>query len=75
MIIDFKSHAPEDLGAHPAINTIAHHGFTEEGVRALFGGAGLEDIGVWDFESTITIRGTVVRQPFMARGRKVKAVL
>lgn len=39
------------------------------------GGAGLEDIGVWDFESTITIRGTVVRQPFMARGRKVKAVL
>lgn len=70
MIIDFKSHAPEDMADHPAMNTIAHHGFTEGSIKQLFAGAGLEDNQVYDFPTPITIRGTSTRQPFMARGKK-----
>lgn len=69
-IIDFKTHAPEDMAGHPAMNTIAHHGFTEQTVKQLFGDAGLKDVEVYDFPTTITLREKSVRQPFMARGTK-----
>lgn len=71
MILDFYSHDKEDLGADPASNTIAHHGFSEATIKGLFERAGLTKCQVLDFGQDVMIKGHTVRRPFMATGRKV----
>ena len=70
MILDFFTHAKDDLQGHAALNTIAHNGFTEEQIKALFASAGLEDNRVLDFGQEVTLRQHAKRRPFMAVGRK-----
>lgn len=70
MILDFYSHEKDDMGDDPAINTIAHHGFTESQIKALFANAGLQDNLVLDFGQDIVMKGHAPRRPFMARGKK-----
>ena len=72
MILDFYSHKKDDLGADPASMTIAHHGFTEVQIKALFEKAGLSDCQVLDFGQDVHIKGHAVRRPFMATGKKVE---
>ena len=70
MILDFFSHGKDDLGDDPAINTVAHHGFTEAQIKGLFAASGLEDNRVFDFGEDVIIKGHAARRPFMARGKK-----
>lgn len=70
MILDFYPHKENDMGDNPALNTIAHNGFTEEQIKSLFEQAGLEDNQVFDFGEDVLMRGVATRRPFMARGRK-----
>jgi len=70
MILDFFSHGKDDLGDDPAINTIAHHGFTESQIKGLFASAGLGDNQVLDFGQDVIMKGHAPRRPFMARGKK-----
>lgn len=72
MILDFYSHKEDDLGADPASMTIAHHGFTEAQITALFEKAGLSECQVLDFGQDVHIKGHAVRRPFMATGKKVE---
>lgn len=71
MIIDFVTHAMElSLKEHPSYNTIAHHGFSEEELRKIFEGAGLEDFDIVRLGEKIQIKSIDAREPFIARGRK-----
>lgn len=71
MILDFFSHEQHDMGDNPALMTIAHHGFTESQIKALFASAGLEDNVVLDFgQDVVMMKHQVTRRPFMARGKK-----
>jgi SAM-dependent methyltransferase len=68
LIIDFLSHAPEEKYQ----KIISHHGFSEETVKGLFDGAGLQDFDlVVDKEPWPVHEET--RTGFMARGRKAAA--
>lgn len=71
MILDFFSHAKDEVIDDESVNTIAHHGFTEAQVKGLFGGVGLVDVKVLPFgEEVIMGSGKAKRWPFMAVGRK-----
>lgn len=70
MILDFFSHKANDMGDDAALNTIAHNGFTKAQIKGLFEQAGLTDNQVFDFGEDVLMRGTAVRRPFMARGKK-----
>ena len=69
MILDFYSHGKDDF-KDPAMMTISHHGFTEDQIKNLFAGAGLEDNQVFDFGEEVYLKQHATRRPFMARGRK-----
>lgn len=74
MIVDFVTHAME-AEVHPelkdAVNTISHHGFSEEELRTVFAEAGLTDFALVRMGEEVTIRGTSKREPFMARATKL----
>jgi hypothetical protein len=77
-VVDFLSHAPEDLQAHEA-KGIRHHGFTEAQMRAIFDGAGVgrnftfevmgEDV-TFDHHAHGEGGKNMVRRVFFASGRK-----
>ena len=67
LILDFLPHT-NDL--HAGHHTVAHYGFSEERVRQIFAGAGLEDVRVVKMNGEVFLRGTTRREPFLARGRK-----
>ncbi len=77
LIVDFMTHARMEAG-HPAKNTVAHHGFGEDEVKALFGKAGLVDVGILKMEGNIKIKKPgakddepgQTREVFLARGKK-----
>ena len=69
MILDFFNHK-QDYGQDPAMNTIAHNGFSEDQIKGLFTTAGLVDNQVFDFGEDVHLKEHAVRRPFMARGRK-----
>lgn len=73
LIIDFVTHAMEDPGVHPAVNTVAHHGFSEQDLRRYFDDAGLSEFAIVRMGEEVSLRGSMKREPFMARGRKVAA--
>jgi len=68
MIVDLLPHGKD--GNHPAAHTVAHHGFSEQRVHELFGGAGLVDVDMVKMNGEIRMRGLLPRQPFLGRGRK-----
>lgn len=71
MILDFFSHAKDEVINDDSVNTIAHHGFTETQIKGLFGEAGLEECLVLPFPEEIEMgEKRAKRWPFMARGRK-----
>lgn len=71
MILDFFSHDKDEIVNDDSVNTIAHHGFTEEQIKGLFEKAGLEDNRVLAFpEEVVMGEKKAKRWPFMARGRK-----
>jgi SAM-dependent methyltransferase len=73
LIADFVTHAKV---ANHAQHTIAHHGFGEEEVRKVFGGAGLVEFGYLEIPEPVKIvfkggDGTEHhRQIFLAKGKK-----
>jgi SAM-dependent methyltransferase len=73
LIVDFLKHAPS---TSPAEHTIAHHGFEEEDVHKVFGGAGLADIGFLKLPEGVKMAfkggdGTEhYREIFLAKGKK-----
>jgi SAM-dependent methyltransferase len=75
-IVDFLKHAPL---ASPAEHTIAHHGFGEEDVHKVFGGAGLVDIGFLKLPEGVKIMfkggdgAEHYREVFLAKGKKPEA--
>lgn len=78
MIVEFYAHGKMDT-AHPAQHTVKHHGFSEEGMKAVFVQAGAgKDFAVTDMGSITLNRpkeGThetceLKRHLFMARGTK-----
>lgn len=71
MIVDFLTHSKESVdGANPAKHTIAHHGFGEKEVNALFSAAGLIDVKFKVMREEVIMRGTDKRTVFAARGVK-----
>jgi SAM-dependent methyltransferase len=68
LIVDFLSHAPEDKYK----NIISHHGFSEETVKGLFEGAGLQDFELLVDKEPWPVHEKT-RTGFMARGRKPSA--
>ncbi|KIX10241.1 uncharacterized protein Z518_01322 [Rhinocladiella mackenziei CBS 650.93] len=71
MIIDFVTHPAEpDVAKHPSAHTVAHNGFSEKEMKRIFEGAGLVDFGHVAMGEEVTLRGTMKREPFIARGRK-----
>lgn len=70
MIVDFFSHDKDEVISDDSVNTIAHHGFTEQQVKKLFGEAGLGDVRVLPFPEEVIMNGRARRWPFMARGVK-----
>jgi len=66
LIVDFLSHAKQD---GPAAHTVAHHGFSEEGISRLFEEAGLSDVDVVTSDGEVFIRDKS-RTLFLAKGRK-----
>ncbi|KAL2426685.1 hypothetical protein ABEF95_011753 [Exophiala dermatitidis] len=73
LIIDFVTHAMENPDALPALRTVAHNGFSEDELRKYFEDAGLADFRLVRMHEEVLLRGTIKREPFMARGRKVGA--
>jgi ubiquinone/menaquinone biosynthesis C-methylase UbiE len=72
LIADFITHAKNE--DHPAAHTVAHHGFDEEEVQRVFGGAGLVDVGVLRMPGEIWMEAggqKSSRQVFLAKGRKL----
>jgi SAM-dependent methyltransferase len=69
IIVDFITHAPEHH--HSASHTVAHHGFGESDVKALFEGAGLEGFGLVKKEGDVIVK-TSPRTVFLAKGMKPK---
>jgi 2-polyprenyl-3-methyl-5-hydroxy-6-metoxy-1,4-benzoquinol methylase len=67
VIVDFITHAPEHH--HSASHTVAHHGFSEEGLQALFERAGLQDFGLVKKEEHVLIKDSP-RTVFLGRGVK-----
>ncbi|EXJ80561.1 hypothetical protein A1O1_08707 [Capronia coronata CBS 617.96] len=72
LIIDFVTHAMENPDANPAVNTVAHHGFSEQDLRRYFEEAGLSEFGIVRMGEEVLLRGTMKREPFMARGSKIR---
>lgn len=73
LIIDFLPFGTDMIeNKHPAAHTVAHHGFSEEGIKRLFGEAGLKDVGVVPMNGTVLMRGLNPRTPFLAKGTKPK---
>lgn len=73
LIIDFVTHAMEklpDAEVQAALNTVAHQGFSEAELKQIFEGAGLEDFALVRMGEEILLKGTMKREPFLARGRK-----
>jgi SAM-dependent methyltransferase len=75
MIVDFVTHAMESAAKeNPALSTIAHHGFSEQELKGIFEGAGLEDFGIVRLGEKVEMRGIEPREPFVARARKPMVV-
>jgi SAM-dependent methyltransferase len=76
LIADFLKHAPS---THSAKHTIAHHGFGEEDVHKIFGGAGLVDIGFLKLPEGVKMvfkggdGAEHYREVFLAKGKKPEA--
>jgi SAM-dependent methyltransferase len=70
LIVDFLTHAPEDKYLYKDI--ISHHGFSEETVKGLFDGAGLQDFDLVVDKEPWPVHEKA-RTGFMARGRKAAA--
>jgi SAM-dependent methyltransferase len=76
LIADFVTHAKV---ANNAQHNIAHHGFGEEEVHKIFGGAGLVDIGFLKIPGPVKMvfkggdGGEHHRQVFLAKGKKPEA--
>lgn len=56
---------------NPSAHTVAHNGFSEEELRDWFEGAGLTEFKLVRMHDEVLIRGTMRREPFLARGRKI----
>ena len=74
VIVDFVTHAKFE-GQKDVQNLIAHHGFSEEDVNGIFGGAGLVDIAALRSPESIVMKSgkegqEQCRDIFMGRGRK-----
>lgn len=65
-IVDLVTHVPEDKYK----SIVAHHGFSEEGIKKLFEKCGLRDIGWREMEQPVWMHGKNPRTVFMATGRK-----
>lgn len=73
MIVDFLPHGNDPLhpdAKHPAAHTVAHHGFSEERLKELFGGAGLVDVDMVVMPGEVLMRGLSPRKVFLGRGKK-----
>jgi len=72
LIIDFVTHAMEMVPEmQAAANTVAHLGFSEEELKQIFEGAGLADFALVRMGEEVHLKGTMKREPFLARGRKI----
>ena len=70
LILDFVTHV-NDAKDHPAIHTVAHHGFSENEVKKLFGDAGLKEVEIVVYGGPpVYMKGISDRTPFLAKGRK-----
>ena len=68
LIVDFLPHG-NDL-PRASHHTVSHLGFSEDRVRQIFAGVGLEDTRIVRMNEEVLLRGAMSREPFMARGRK-----
>ncbi|KAK4174731.1 S-adenosyl-L-methionine-dependent methyltransferase [Triangularia setosa] len=74
MILDFLPHEKMDA-AHPASDTVIHHGFSKEQTQKIFEDAGVgKDFGFQElavvFNKATETRGEMKRRIFMARGTR-----
>lgn len=74
LILDFLSHPPlQSELTDAAIRTIAHHGFTEEGLKEIFEGAGLTDFELRVWHEKVLMKNLQPREVCLAKGRKPRA--
>ncbi|KAL9108883.1 MAG: hypothetical protein Q9227_006414 [Pyrenula ochraceoflavens] len=59
VVVDFVAWEKENEGEYEARKTISHRGFTEKGMRRLFGDCGLVDVGWWVFDKPVKVEWKV----------------